>query len=131
MMIHDPWTVAIGGAGWLRKQAASLDLVKNGCIDIYADRSGASREDLGVWMTEETWWGAEEAVAAGMATGVSTNMAVAACKDRKLFKFAHTPPELLEDRADTPIGPEDWSQANKMRQKRVAEIHAQYRHEPS
>jgi len=58
-------------------------------------------------------------------------MAVAAMKDRKLFQFAHTPPELLEDRTPVAVEPDDWSQVNKMRRKRVAEMHAQYRHEPS
>ena len=131
MMIHDPWIVMAGGAEELRGKADYLDQIRENCIDIYTSRTGASREDVGDWMAAETWFNASGAVEAGFADSVGTTMAVAAFKDRKLFQFANTPPELLENKAPLAVEPEQWSPANKMRQKRMAEIREQYRHEPA
>ena len=69
MMIHDPWTIALGNSTQMRQQADVLDKVKVGLVDAYAGFNGAKdRSEIESLMTAETWFTAEEAVEAGFAT---------------------------------------------------------------
>lgn len=75
MMIHDAMGLAIGNAADMRQMADELDRVSDTIASVYAERSG---EDTGVWrerMRAETWYGADEAVAAGLADEVDTGQA--------------------------------------------------------
>ena len=67
LMIHDPWTVAWGAAEALEKAAEMLKKVKDEIAKIYAQRSGQAEAWALEKMSEETWFGPEEAVAAGLA----------------------------------------------------------------
>lgn len=67
LMIHNPWTVATGDASELRKSAAILDKVAESMADIYAKKTGMERKDVFSLMDAETWFTAEEAVAAKFA----------------------------------------------------------------
>jgi ATP-dependent Clp endopeptidase proteolytic subunit ClpP len=71
MMIHNPWTFAMGDADEMRATADVLDGISNGLIATYAKRTGKSNEDIKVLLDAETWFSAEEAVAAGFATTVT------------------------------------------------------------
>jgi ATP-dependent protease ClpP protease subunit len=71
LMIHDAWSVFAGNADDARKQADVLDQLSGSMAEIYADRAGG---DPATWrdaMREETWYGAQEAVDAGLADRVS------------------------------------------------------------
>jgi ATP-dependent Clp protease, protease subunit len=67
LMIHNPWTVAMGDASEFRKSAAILDKVAESMADIYAKKTGMERKDVFSLMDAETWFTAEEAVAAKFA----------------------------------------------------------------
>ena len=67
MMIHDPWTMAVGGADDLRDEADRLDKVTSALVNTYADRSGMDRERVRELMAAETWLTASEAVEFGLA----------------------------------------------------------------
>lgn len=70
MMIHDAMSFAIGNAADLREQADLLDKVSDKIANIYAERC----EDAAHWraaMRDETWYSADEAVAAGLADEVA------------------------------------------------------------
>jgi ATP-dependent protease ClpP protease subunit len=67
IMIHEGFTFASGDAATMRKTADMLDRVSNNIASVYADRAGG---EASVWrdrMREETWYNAEEALAAGLA----------------------------------------------------------------
>lgn len=67
MMIHDPWSIAIGDSDDMRKAAEMLDKVKVGLVDAYEKRTKKKRAQIEDWMAVETWFTAEEAVEEGFA----------------------------------------------------------------
>lgn len=69
LMIHDPWTMAFGNAAEMRKVADTLDQAKSAIVDAYAVRK-VERFAIEAAMSAETWYTADEAVAAGLADSV-------------------------------------------------------------
>lgn len=67
MMIHNPWTLAIGNADELRKTANVIEKVEEQFVGIYSNRSKMKAEEVGSLMDAETWFTAAEAVKAGFA----------------------------------------------------------------
>ncbi|NUQ95668.1 MAG: Clp protease ClpP [Streptomyces sp.] len=67
MMIHEAFTVAAGNAAELAKTAATLDEVSANLASLYAKSAGGTAEQWRAAMKEETWYTAEQAVAAGLA----------------------------------------------------------------
>lgn len=68
MMIHSPWSFAIGNAADMRKQAAFLDTLERSMIEVYAEKAG--EKDWPALLAEETWLTAEDTVALGLADRV-------------------------------------------------------------
>jgi ATP-dependent protease ClpP protease subunit len=66
VMIHDGWSVACGNAAELRKLADLLDKQSEIIASVYADRSGQPADFWRDRMRDETWYNAEEALAAGL-----------------------------------------------------------------
>ena len=94
MMIHDPWTMAVGNAAAIRKTADTLDVYTASMVPAYAERSGKSEEEIRMIMNDETWYTALDAVAEGFAdeVGNATNEQVQVAEGR----FAKTPSALLQ-----------------------------------
>src|SRR5690606_35769460 len=67
MMIHNAWSMAVGDSNELRKLADQLDKIGDSIIDVYATRTGLSKDELKAMLDAETWMGAEEAVELGFA----------------------------------------------------------------
>lgn len=70
MMIHRSWTIALGNCDDLRDCADLLDSMDTKLATIYANRTNG---DYGYWldlMEKESWFGAEESVAVGLADGI-------------------------------------------------------------
>ncbi len=67
LMVHDPWTGAVGNAEEMRKTAAALDIHADTMAELYAERTGKNKAEVESIMQAETWMSAEEAVAAGFA----------------------------------------------------------------
>lgn len=70
LMIHEAWAMADGNAADMEKAAGDLDRVSGNLASIYADRAGG---DPGLWrqrMRAETWFSADEALAAGLVDAV-------------------------------------------------------------
>lgn len=92
LMIHDAWGMAVGNAADLAKLSANLDRVSNNIASIYADRAGGTPADWREVMRAETWYSADEAVAAGLADRVQEKPAddaeVAARFDLSVFNYA-------------------------------------------
>lgn len=80
VMIHNPWDVAVGDAQDLRNRADEIDRLKAIIVDIYANRTGASAEEIDALMTAETYMSAADAVERGFADAVEPALAIAACE---------------------------------------------------
>ena len=66
-MIHEAWGLAIGTADEIEAQARLLRKASDMTADIYAERSGQPISQIIEAMKAETWYTAEEAIAAGLA----------------------------------------------------------------
>ena len=77
LMIHNPWTVAIGDSEGLRKEADLMDKMKSAIINAYS-RSNYSNEELEELMNATTWFTADEAMEAGFIDGTVQGLKAAA-----------------------------------------------------
>lgn len=96
MMIHEPWSGAVGNADDMRKTADVLDKVSKTLIAAYQAKTGMDEAEIKSIMAEETWFTAEEAVEAGFADEVIDEVKIAACIDPgRLKAFKNCPPGFL------------------------------------
>ncbi|WP_421921600.1 ClpP-like prohead protease/major capsid protein fusion protein [Marinobacter salarius] len=94
MMIHNPWTVAIGNAEELRKNADLLDTIKKTLLKAYG-RSMMTDEEISEMMDAETWLTGADAVEMGFADELEEEVAMAACaKFDQLAQFQKTPQQI-------------------------------------
>lgn len=70
VMIHNPWTMAIGDASNMRKTADLLDQIKDSIITTYKAGTTLADEEIVSLMDAETWFDAQGAIDAGLATAV-------------------------------------------------------------
>jgi len=89
LMIHNPWTIAMGDSDDLRKEADFLAKLQGNLATIYANRSGKGVDEIKTMMDAETWLDGAEAVNAGLADEAIPAIKAAACFD--LSKFANVP----------------------------------------
>lgn len=67
VMIHNVWSIAIGNRHDFVEVAAYLEQFDQSLFDIYAARTGQSKEDIERWMDAETFFSASEAIKNGFA----------------------------------------------------------------
>ena len=107
MMIHNPWTVAMGDAKELRKAAKVLDVIAEGLVSTYQARTGKDKEELEKMLANETWMSAATCVEEGFADeiyGVGSNAAASAVRPTMMSMKAHG---LQEITARMPQEPEE------------------------
>lgn len=78
MMIHSPWTIAMGNAKDFRKLAEDLDAAQETLIAAYQDKSRIDRDELIALLDAETWLSAEKAVELGFADEIEQTKQIAA-----------------------------------------------------
>ncbi len=66
LMVHNAWSVAVGNASEIRAVADQLDRTSANVAGIYARHAGGDVADWQAAMDAETWYTADEAVAAGL-----------------------------------------------------------------
>lgn len=71
MMIHDASMGAYGNADYLRETAEILDKLSQNGAKVYAKKAGETPDFWRKLMKQELWYDAEEAVAAGLADGIT------------------------------------------------------------
>lgn len=71
LMIHNPWTIAAGNADDFRKLADEMDKANTSIQETYLTHFNDSREKLAELLEAESWLTAEEALAYGLATGLT------------------------------------------------------------
>ena len=98
LMIHNPSGVVMGTSAEMREMAATMDKIAGSMIRGYAARSGRSEEEIAALMAAETWFDAEAAITAGLATRMVEPVRIAASFD--IASFRNAPPVLVEATAD-------------------------------
>jgi ATP-dependent protease ClpP protease subunit len=78
LMIHNPWTVSMGGSDELRRTADILDKLKASIRRAYTGKTGLNEDEVQTLMDDETWLDATEAVALGFADAIEEGVAAAA-----------------------------------------------------
>lgn len=87
IMIHNPWTFAYGEAKDFRKTAETLDEIRSGMLEAYAERTGLDSKELAEMCDAETWMGPDAAIEKGFA-------------DSKLTREGEEDEEAEEDEAE-------------------------------
>lgn len=70
MMIHNPFTIAIGDSEEMKKAVQMLGEVKESIINAYEIKTGLSRTRLAHLMDAETWLNANKAIELGFADAI-------------------------------------------------------------
>ncbi len=78
MMIHNPWTLAIGDSEEFRKLADTLDSIRETIVAAFEGKTGMDREELLPLLDAETWLTAEDAVRMGFADEIEESKQIAA-----------------------------------------------------
>lgn len=98
MMIHNPYTMAVGNANELRKAAADMDQITKASVQSYMAKAGNKLDEttLKQLMDNETWLTAQEALAYGLCDQViDANKAVASLNNPFAKHFKAIPKQLL------------------------------------
>lgn len=103
LMIHEPWSIVLGSAEDLRKEADLLDKVSGTIAKTYMDKTGKDESEIKDLMSEETWFTAEEALEAGFIDFIDKDKPSEKNKSRTvlfdLSAFANVPDALKERKA--------------------------------
>ena len=78
LMIHNPWTMAVGDSEEMRSAADMLDQIQETLLNIYERRTGSERVDLAEMMSSETWLNSEMALEKNFIDSISEKVDVAA-----------------------------------------------------
>jgi ATP-dependent Clp endopeptidase proteolytic subunit ClpP len=91
LMLHMPWSSAVGTADMLKSTAEGLDRAAASLVDIYAAKSKRSVEEVESILRAETWFSADEAREFGLVDEVveadDANWSMAASFDLSRFKI--------------------------------------------
>ena len=127
MMIHNPWSIALGDAEALRKEADTLDKMKDAIIGFYQSKFSVEPEELAKLMDAETWIEAGKEADYGLAaTPLVEDLPAAAKCDTRLM-FAHAPEAATafyahkEAQRPAPVA-EDWEARYKGASKKLNEV---------
>lgn len=96
IMVHKPWSFAMGDAEVMRKEADVLDILEDGIVDVYAARTGKKVEDLKAMVAAETWLRGKQAVDEGFADVVvpAKTKKDRAAQSALLALYGNTPTDL-------------------------------------
>lgn len=104
-MIHEPWTAAAGNSADLLKQSDLLDTVAAQIVNLYVRKTGESADVIREWMRAETWYTAEQALAAGFVDTIDPPLRMVALATHDLSKFKNHPqppePTMADDEEKT------------------------------
>lgn len=90
LMVHRAAALCLGNVQDMRDAGDYLEKLDRSIAGLYAERAGGTVEDWLAVMDAETWYSAEEAVAAGLADAVDVAKDAATAKNRfDLAVFAH------------------------------------------
>lgn len=99
LMIHNPWTFAMGNAAELRKVADDLDRIGGSAFQTYIQKAGDKLSDgkLQEMLDAETWLSADEAYEFGLCDLVEEANQMAASVSEEMFaKYKNVPKQIIE-----------------------------------
>jgi ATP-dependent Clp protease protease subunit len=107
LMIHNAWSSCVGYAEDMRKMADVLDKVSTSVAETYITRAGMTADKAKELMDAESWLGAAESVALGLATGIAEPepedaSAMALARSFKALTRLKKVPEVLKQQDDDP-----------------------------
>lgn len=70
LMVHNPWSMAVGNAEELRETADTLDKIGSSLRGIYTAGTGLSDDEVAEMLATDTWLTADEALEKGFVTEV-------------------------------------------------------------
>lgn len=120
LMIHDPWSSAIGGADDLDAQAKLLRDLTDCMVKLYAAKTNKSDEDIRKMLSDETWLKPDDAKAMGFCDVVLEKAAKvdARAMARFMARFKHPPKGALGEppkpTQPAPKPPQPPKRASKM-----------------
>lgn len=100
LMIHNPYTIAMGNAKQLRKAADDMDQIAKAIKESYLSKAGNKLDEdlLGQIMDKETWLTAQEAYDFGLCDEIiDANQAVASINNPFAKHFKAIPESLLAE----------------------------------
>lgn len=107
VMIHNPYTIAMGEAKDFLAAAEMLGKIQESLISVYKERTGKNEEELKAMMDATTWMTADNSVSLGFADKVDRKERISATIQNGLAKvgnqcfdlrvFAMAPPLPLEE----------------------------------
>lgn len=95
LMIHNPFTMAVGNASELREMADTLDQIRESSVEIYHEKTGIDKEAIKSVMDNETWLTADEAITAGWADQKNERPAVMQSISQRYSDMYEHVPEFL------------------------------------
>lgn len=122
LMIHNPWTIAMGNAAELRKVADDLDRIANSSKQTYLQKAGdkLTEEKLQEMLDAETWLSADEALEYGLCDVVEeANQMAASINFDLLQKYKNVPENLINMAQNQPKSA--VSDDEMAKRKRIAE----------
>lgn len=96
LMIHNPWTIAMGDANDFRKVVAMLDKASESYLNIYTEhaKEGVTAEQIKAMMDAETWMTGVDA--AQTFNIEKEDVQVVACVDSQFYsRYQHAPAALV------------------------------------
>ena len=92
MMIHDPWSMAIGNAEEMRKTADVMDKIKESLVMAYMGKCNLPEDEVRQMMSDETWMNGNDAAEMGFCDECTKPMKMAASVfDLSRYKKAPQP----------------------------------------
>ncbi|UJW59805.1 Clp protease ClpP [Bacillus sp. A116_S68] len=127
MMIHNPWTIVMGNAKELRKEADNLDRISGSAEQSYLQKAGDKLTEgkLKQMLDDETWLSADEAYQFGLCDVVQEANDMAASVNKELFsKYQNVPESLMKEEKTPQISASE--QAERQRIAEQAKANAGY-----
>ncbi len=97
MMVHNPWTFAVGNANDFRKLADDMDKIRDSMVVAYESRSALTTDEIIELLDAETWLSAEDCLEYGFCDEIEETKEIAACVDTKYFSMYKNIPESLNE----------------------------------
>lgn len=123
MMVHNPWTIAVGNAAGFRKIADDMDKIRDSMVMAYEARSALTKEEIINLLDAETWLSADDCLEYGFADEVEENKQVAACLKKDILgRYKNTPKEFLtEEPEPAPVpDPDKEVKARELKKRTLA-----------
>ena len=106
LMIHNPWTFVQGNANELRKEAQTLDAMKNALVSFYRQKFSLTEDEICKLMDEETWIAGADASSYGLNVTLLESderflMAAKASVEKARAKFNNASKTMKEEETKT------------------------------